>query len=68
MYIMGSLWNQLVKKVYHEGVAKHGKSYKFKQALKDASARKHEMGTMKHHGKTKRRHNKSRKHRRKRRS
>jgi hypothetical protein len=36
-------WNDFVKKIYHEG---HNKdtNYSFKQALKDASARKSEMG------------------------
>lgn len=42
---MASAWNLFVKKIYHEGVAKKGKSYSFKQALKDASARKGEMGS-----------------------
>jgi len=35
-------WNDFVKKIYHEGHNKD-KSYSFKQALKDASARKNEM-------------------------
>jgi ribosomal protein S11 len=37
-------WNDFVAKIYHE---KHDKdsTYTFKQALKDASARKKEMGT-----------------------
>ena len=36
-------WNDFVKKIYHEG---HNKdtNYSFKQALKDASERKSEMG------------------------
>ena len=38
-----SAWNDLVKKIYHEGHNKD-KNYSFKQALKDASARKSEMG------------------------
>jgi len=38
-----SAWNDLVKKIYHEGHNKD-KNYSFKQALKDASARKGEMG------------------------
>jgi hypothetical protein len=33
-----SAWNDLVKKIYHEGHNKD-KNYSFKQALKDASAR-----------------------------
>ena len=41
-YIM-SEWNMFVKKIYHEGHNKN-KNYSFKQALKDASKRKHEMG------------------------
>jgi hypothetical protein len=38
-----SAWNDFVKKVYHEGHNKD-KNYSFKQALKDASSRKSEMG------------------------
>jgi hypothetical protein len=38
-----SAWNDFVKKIYHEGHNKD-KNYSFKQALKDASARKGEMG------------------------
>jgi len=38
-----SAWNDFVKKIYHEGHNKD-KNYSFKQALKDASARKSEMG------------------------
>jgi hypothetical protein len=37
-------WNDFVKKIYHEGHNKD-KSYSFKQALKDSSRRKAEMGT-----------------------
>ena len=37
-------WNDLVKKIYHEGHNKD-KSYSFKQALQDASKRKSEMGS-----------------------
>jgi hypothetical protein len=37
-------WNDFVKKIYHEGHNKDS-NYSFKQALKDASARKSEMGT-----------------------
>lgn len=39
-----SAWNDFVKKIYHENHAKDS-SYQFKQALKDASKRKHEMGS-----------------------
>lgn len=38
-----SAWNDFVKKIYHEGHNKD-KNYSFRQALKDASARKSEMG------------------------
>jgi hypothetical protein len=38
-----SAWNDFVKKIYHEGHNKDN-SYSFRQALKDASARKSEMG------------------------
>jgi len=38
-----SAWNMFVKKIYWEG-KKKDKNYEFKQALKDASARKGEMG------------------------
>jgi hypothetical protein len=40
---MPSEWNMFVKKIYEEGRAKNP-NYKFKQALKDASKRKSEMG------------------------
>jgi hypothetical protein len=36
-------WNDFVKKIYHEGHNKDS-DYSFKQALKDASSRKSEMG------------------------
>ncbi len=36
-------WNDFVKKIYHEGHNKDS-NYSFKQALKDASASKSEMG------------------------
>ena len=36
-------WNDFVKKIYHEGHDSDS-SYSFKQALKDASSRKNEMG------------------------
>jgi hypothetical protein len=38
-----SAWNDFVKKIYHEGHNKDS-NYSFKQALKDASSRKSEMG------------------------
>ena len=38
-----SPWNKFVSEVYHEGKKKNP-DYKFKQALKDASKRKGEMG------------------------
>jgi len=37
-------WNDFVKKIYHEG-HKANPNYQFKQALKDASKRKNEMGS-----------------------
>lgn len=39
-----SAWNLFVKKVYSEGKSKND-NYEFKDALKDASRRKSEMGT-----------------------
>ena len=42
---MASAWNLFVKKIFHEG-KKNNKSYSFKEALKDASRRKGEMGSM----------------------
>jgi hypothetical protein len=39
-----SSWNLFVKKVYREGKMKN-KNYAFKDALKDASNRKGEMGS-----------------------
>ena len=41
-----SPWNLFVQKVYNEGKAKDS-NYDFSQALKDASERKSEMGSMK---------------------
>jgi len=41
---MLSDWNKFVSKVYHEGKKKNP-NYKFKDALKDASSRKSEMGS-----------------------
>jgi len=37
-------WNDFVKKIYHEGRAKNP-NYTFKNSLKDASKRKHEMAS-----------------------
>jgi hypothetical protein len=45
-------WNDFVKKIYHEGHNKDS-NYSFKQALKDASARKSEMGSTGNMGKKK---------------
>ena len=42
---MPSQWNMFVKKIYEEGKSKDS-NYEFKQALKDASKRKSEMGKM----------------------
>ena len=39
-----SAWNLFVKKVYNEGKTTNS-NYKFKDALKDASRRKKEMGS-----------------------
>lgn len=41
---MPSAWNMFVKKIFEEGRKQQGKTYKFSQALKDASKRKAEMG------------------------
>jgi hypothetical protein len=64
---MPSEWNLFVKKIYHEGKNKNP-NYEFKQALKDASKRKSEMGHNKsnvhnkssNHNKSSKRRNKSR--------
>jgi hypothetical protein len=40
-----SQWNMFVKKIFHEGRQKN-RTYKFKDALKDASRRKSEMNAM----------------------
>ena len=42
---MPSKWNMFVKKIYEEG-HNQDPNYSFKQALKDASKRKGEMGNM----------------------
>lgn len=44
-----SPWNIFVKKVYHEGKTSNA-NYEFKDALKDASKRKGEMGSVVSHG------------------
>lgn len=44
-------WNDFVKKIYHEGHDSNP-NYKFKQALKDASKRKGEMGASTSSGKS----------------
>ena len=41
---MATAWNLFVKKIYHEG-KKGNPDYQFKDALKDASRRKGEMGS-----------------------
>ena len=58
---MPSAWNMFVKKIYEEGKAKNP-NYEFKNALKDASKRKSEMGhsssasgVKKHHKRTSKR-------------
>jgi hypothetical protein len=68
-----SAWTDFVSKVYKEGKRKN-KEYAFKDALKDASKRKHEMGSSSHSSKSKtskkggkRHHSKTRRHRRTRR-
>ena len=47
-----SAWNNFVKKIYQEG-KKKDPSYQFKNAMKDASARKSEMGSAMAAGPTK---------------
>ena len=46
---MASAWNMFVKKIYWEGKKKN-KGFQFKDALKEASRRKGEMGSMKSTG------------------
>ena len=53
-------WNDFVKKIYHEGHDKDP-NYQFKNALKDASKRKGEMGSSNSSGKTAKKSRKSRK-------
>jgi len=53
-------WNDFVKKIYHEGHAKDP-NYQFKNALKDASKRKGEMGSSSSSGTTAKKSRKSRK-------
>ena len=63
---MPSAWNMFVKKIYEEGKAKDP-NYEFKNALKDASKRKSEMGHSSSHSSKKhhhsRRHRSARRHR-----
>ncbi len=59
-------WNLFVKKIYREGKSKNA-NYGFKDALKDASRRKGEMGTSGHSA-TKKSHKSKRRHTRKQRS
>jgi hypothetical protein len=51
-------WNDFVKKIYHEGHDSNP-NYQFKQALKDASKRKGEMGSSASSGSSKRKSKKS---------
>lgn len=53
-------WTDFVSKIYHEGHNKNS-SYSFKQALKDASKRKGEMGSMSKSNKSKSHKSKSHK-------
>jgi hypothetical protein len=53
-------WNDFVKKIYHEGHAKDP-NYQFKNALKDASKRKGEMGSSSSSVKTAKKSRKGRK-------
>ena len=55
---MATAWNMFVKKIFNEGRTKN-KAYSFKQALKDASRRKSEMGSSSSSSKTKKRGKKS---------
>ena len=57
-------WNDFVKKIYHEGHAKDP-NYQFKNALKDASKRKGEMGSSSSSGSSGKTAKKSRKGRKK---
>jgi len=61
-----SAWNDFVKKIYWEGKKKNP-NYEFKNALKDASKRKSEMGSSSSGPKSKKMTRKSRKGRRTRR-
>jgi len=60
-------WNIFVKKVYNEGKSKNA-NYAFKDALRDASKRKGEMGSSGHASTTKKSHKSKRRHTRKNRS
>jgi hypothetical protein len=57
-------WNDFVKKIYHEG-HNANPSYSFKQALKDASKRKHEMGSSSAHSHSSSHKKRSKRHSRK---
>jgi hypothetical protein len=57
---MASAWNMFVKKIYWEGKKKN-KGFQFKDALKEASRRKGEMGSMKSTGSMKKSSKKSKK-------
>jgi hypothetical protein len=60
-------WNIFVKKVYREGKSKNA-NYAFKDALRDASKRKREMGSSGDASATKKSHKSKRIHTRKNRS
>jgi hypothetical protein len=57
---MASAWNMFVKKIYWENKKKN-KNFQFKDALKEASKRKGEMGSMKSTGSMKKSSKKSKK-------
>ena len=57
-----SAWNDFVKKIYWEGKKKNP-NYEFKNALKDASKRKSEMGSSVSTGSTKKNRKMSKKSR-----
>ena len=57
---MASAWNMFVKKIYWENKKKN-KNFQFKDALKEASRRKGEMGSMKSTGSMKKSSKKSKK-------
>jgi hypothetical protein len=57
-----SEWNLFVKKIFNEGKSKNS-SYAFKDALKDASRRKSEMGSSSSQGTKKMKKSRSRRNR-----